>query len=105
VRVVVNRMRSGLGWSEREVAGMVEGFARLAGVHFLPDDRAAADRALATGASITDAGDTELARALTGLADALLPTGVPRRRRAERRFARRPRPAFRRRTAGTDRRR
>ena len=46
VRVVVNRMRSTLGWSERDIAGMVEGFARLAGVHFLPDDRAAADRAL-----------------------------------------------------------
>ena len=30
-----------LGWSERDIVGMVEGFARLAGVHFLPDDRAA----------------------------------------------------------------
>src|SRR3954453_13807130 len=49
VRVVVNRMRAGLGWSEREVAGMVEGFARLADVHFVPEDRPAADRALATG--------------------------------------------------------
>ncbi len=49
VRVVVNRMRPGLGWSERDIVGMVEGFARLAGVHFLPDDRAAADRALLTG--------------------------------------------------------
>ena len=36
VRVVVNRSRAGLGWSEREVAGMVEGFARVSGVHFLP---------------------------------------------------------------------
>ena len=49
VRVVVNRMRPTLGWSERDIVGMVEGFARLAGVHFLPDDRAAADRALSTG--------------------------------------------------------
>ena len=40
MRVVVNRMRPTLGWSERDIAGMVEGFARLAGVHFLPDDRA-----------------------------------------------------------------
>ena len=49
VRVVVNRMRATLGWSERDIVGMVEGFARLAGVHFLPDDRAAADRALVGG--------------------------------------------------------
>ena len=40
VRVVVNRMRSSLGWSEKDIAGMVEGFTRLAGLHFLPDDRA-----------------------------------------------------------------
>ena len=31
VRVVVNRMRPSLGWSEKDVAGMVEGFARLVG--------------------------------------------------------------------------
>ncbi len=30
VRVVVNRMRSSLGWTERDIVGMVEGFARLA---------------------------------------------------------------------------
>ena len=40
VRVVVNRMRPTLGWSEREIAGMVEGFSRVLGLHFLPDDRA-----------------------------------------------------------------
>ena len=61
VHVVVNRMRSSLGWSERDITGMVEGFARLAAVHFLPDDRAAADRALTTGTSIPEAGDSELA--------------------------------------------
>ena len=40
VRVVVNRMRGSIGWSEKEIAGMVEGFSRVAGLHFLPEDRA-----------------------------------------------------------------
>ena len=86
VRVVVNRMRPSLGWSERDITGMVEGFARLAGVHFLPVDQAAADRALTTGTSILDAGDSELARALSALTDALVPPPAPRRRRERRRL-------------------
>ncbi len=81
VRIVVNRMRSTLGWSEREITGMVEGFARLAGVHFLPDDRDAADRALATGTSVADAGDSDLARALVALTDAVVPPPAAHRRR------------------------
>ena len=92
VRVVVNRMRPSLGWSEREITGMVEGFSRLAGVHFLPDDRATADRALVTGTSVADLGDTELGRALVTVAEALVPVPSPhlerrgglRRRRAGR---------------------
>jgi MinD-like ATPase involved in chromosome partitioning or flagellar assembly len=100
VRVVVNRMRSSLGWSERDITGMVEGFARLAGVHFLPDDREAADRALSTGTSVVDAGESELADALTALADAVVPPPAPHRRRG-----RRGRLRVRSRTAGTDRRR
>ncbi|WP_331527596.1 AAA family ATPase [Nocardioides sp.] len=98
VRVVVNRMRPNLGWSEREIVGMVEGFARLAGVHFLPDDRDAVDRALTSGTSVPDAGDTPLARALTALADAVVPPPAPHRRRHGGRLLRR-------RTAGTGRRR
>ena len=66
VRVVVNRMRSALGWSERDIVGMVEGFSRLAGVHFLPDDRPAADRALVTGTCLADTGDTECRAACLG---------------------------------------
>ena len=89
VRVVVNRMRSGLGWSEGEVVGMVEGFARLADVHFVPDDRAAADRALATGTSLVEAGDTEAARALAAVADALVPPPAHRRTERRRRLSRR----------------
>jgi MinD-like ATPase involved in chromosome partitioning or flagellar assembly len=85
VRVVVNRMRPSLGWSERDITGMVEGFARLAGVHFLPDDRAATDRALTTGRSVPEAGDSALATALTLVTEALLPSAPPahagRRRR------------------------
>ena len=88
VRVVVNRMRGGLGWSERDVVGMVEGFARLAGVHFVPDDRVAADRALATGSPLVEA-DTEVARALAVVADAVVPPPVPRRRGRRRRLLRR----------------
>ncbi|MBO0845545.1 MAG: hypothetical protein J2P22_09035, partial [Nocardioides sp.] len=85
VRVVVNRMRPGLGWSERDVVGMVEGFARLAGVHFVPDDRTAADRALAIGTSLVGAGDTQASRAMLDVAAALLPPSVAvRRRRAGR---------------------
>lgn len=89
VRVVVNRMRPSLGWSERDITGMVEGFARPTDVHFLPDDRAAADRALTAGASIAEAGDSEIARALGMLSDAVVPPPVPHRRRERRRLLRR----------------
>src|SRR5690606_11947863 len=52
VRVVVNRMRPSLGWSRSDVAGMVEGFARVRTLHFLPEDRVAVDRALVAGRSV-----------------------------------------------------
>ena len=70
VRVVVNRMRPSLGWSEKDIAGMVEGFTRLAGLHFLPDDRPTVDRALVAGRTPAEVGR--------------LPAG-PRRRRPRRR--------------------
>ena len=54
-RVVVNRMRPTLGWSERDVAQMVAGFATPVGLHFLPEDRAAVDRALVTGRTLLEA--------------------------------------------------
>jgi MinD-like ATPase involved in chromosome partitioning or flagellar assembly len=81
VRVVVNRMRPTLGWSQRDIVGMVEGFSRLAGVHFLPDDRVAADRALVTGTSVADLGDSELGRAVGAVAEALVPSPSPHRER------------------------
>ena len=74
VHVVVNRMRPTLGWSERDIAGMVGGFARLAGLHFLPDDQPAVDRALVAGRTLVEVGDSPLARAVGRLADALAAT-------------------------------
>jgi MinD-like ATPase involved in chromosome partitioning or flagellar assembly len=73
VRVVVNRMRSSIGWSEKEIAGMVEGFSRVAGLHFLPEDRAGLDQALVSGRPLADLGDSSLVHALGRLADAVFP--------------------------------
>lgn len=86
VRVLVNRRRSSLGWSERDIAGMVEGFARLRGLHFLPEDRAAVDRALMAGQTLVESGDSPLGRALGEVLDQLVPAapGAVRRRRAGR---------------------
>lgn len=80
VRVVVNRMRRSLGWAERDIAGMVEGFTRTAGLHFLPDDRTGADRALVAGRSLVESGDSALRGGLEELVDALAPDTAARRR-------------------------
>jgi MinD-like ATPase involved in chromosome partitioning or flagellar assembly len=69
--VVVNRMRPSLGWSEREIAGMVAGFARTTSLHFLPEDQATVDRALVAGRTLAELGDSPLARAVGRLADDL----------------------------------
>lgn len=88
LHVVVNRMRGSLGWSEQEVASMVAGFGGLAGIHFLPDDRGATDRALLAGRTLAELGDSTLSRAMTSLVDRLRPEtarasrGGLRRRRA-----------------------
>lgn len=91
VRLVVNRMRSTLGWAEQDVASMVSGFARPAGLHFLPEDREAADRALVTGRTLVEsAPDSALVRALGELAEAVVPSagaGYGRRGRVRRRRA------------------
>ncbi len=85
VRVVVNRMRPSLGWKELDIAGMVEGFARLSGLHFLPDDRPSVDRALVAGRTLTEVGDSPLARGIGELVDAVAPetavSAAPRVRR------------------------
>jgi len=77
VRVVVNRMRSSLGWSEKEIAGMVEGFARLTGLHFLPEDQPATDKALVTGRSLVETGESSLVRAFGEVVDGLVPDSRP----------------------------
>jgi MinD-like ATPase involved in chromosome partitioning or flagellar assembly len=73
VQVVVNRMRSSLGWSEREIVAMVSGFARPSAVHFLPDDQPAVDRALVSGRTLVEAGDSDLGRAVARITDGLVP--------------------------------
>lgn len=69
--VVVNRMRPTLGWSEREIATMVTGFARTASVHFLPEDQPTVDRALVAGRTLAEVGDSPLARAVGRVVDGL----------------------------------
>jgi MinD-like ATPase involved in chromosome partitioning or flagellar assembly len=78
--VVVNRMRPSLGWSEREVAAMLAGVVRVAGVRFLPDDRTSLDRAVLAGQTLLEAApDASLARAVAGLVDEFAPPVVGRR--------------------------
>jgi MinD-like ATPase involved in chromosome partitioning or flagellar assembly len=76
VRVVVNRMRASIGWSEKEIAGMVEGFSRVAGLHFLPEDRAGLDRALVSGRPLSEVGDSPLGQGIGALADAVFPASA-----------------------------
>ena len=71
--VVVNRMRPTLGWAEADIAGMLRGVTAIAGLHFLPDDRAAVDRALVAGRSLAEIGDSAVGRAVAGVAEGLLP--------------------------------
>ena len=93
VRVVVNRMRPSLGWSEQDVAAMVAGLLGPVGMHFLPEDRAAVDKALVAGRTLVEAApDSPLARAIAGLVSELVPghpvpagrRRIPRRRTAGR---------------------
>ncbi len=84
VRVVVNRNRPALAWGQKEVRTMIEGFVSPSGVHFLPEDRAAADRALMSGRSLVELGESPLRRAVGDIVDAI--TGVPATRRSGRRI-------------------
>lgn len=77
VRVVVNRMRPGVGWSEKDVGAMIEGFTLLTGLHFLPEDRATVDRALVAGRTVGEVGDSALSRAVAAVADGLVPEAAP----------------------------
>ena len=89
IRVVVNRMRPSLGWSEHDVAGMIAGLVRPVGLHFMPDDRPAVDRALVAGRTLVEAApESALARAVAAVVTDLAPetaaTESPTRRRAGR---------------------
>lgn len=77
VTVVVNRMRDSLGWSRRDIVGMVEGYLRPAEVHFLPEDRPTTDRALVAGRSVIELGDSPLRKALAGLHDGVFAPAQP----------------------------
>jgi MinD-like ATPase involved in chromosome partitioning or flagellar assembly len=72
--VVVNRARPSLGWAEQDVRGMVEGFHRHARVRFVPEDRGTADRALMSGRSVVELGDSPLRRAVAAVVDSLAGT-------------------------------
>lgn len=67
--VVVNRWRSGLGWSREQVEELVGRIAPAASLALLPEDRAGADRALVAGRSLAECREGPLARAVAGLAD------------------------------------
>jgi MinD-like ATPase involved in chromosome partitioning or flagellar assembly len=81
--VVVNRVRPGLGWSTAEVGATVERFTGRAPVAYLPEDRAAVDRAWVTGRTLSEcAPDSTLRRALGTLASEVTGLGAepaPRR--------------------------
>lgn len=88
-RVVVNRVRPSLGWSEQEMRGMVEGFLTPASTHFLPDDPGATDRALMAGRPLVEMGESSLGAAISRLVDHLDPSGPGESRRAGLRLRRR----------------
>jgi MinD-like ATPase involved in chromosome partitioning or flagellar assembly len=71
VRLVVNRMRPTLGWRESDVVAMLAGFGSSLGVHFLPDNQPAVDRALVAGRTIVESGESPLTRAVAALVDAM----------------------------------
>lgn len=71
LRVAINRTRASLGWGQKEVRAMIEGFVTPESMHFLPEDRTAADRALVAGKSLVELGDSPLRRAVCDLADAV----------------------------------
>lgn len=80
VHVVVNRTRATLGWSRPEVGAMIESLVGPVQVHFWPDDRESADRALVSGRSLVELGDSPLRREVRALTDALVGERRPRRR-------------------------
>lgn len=84
-RVVVNRMRPTLGWSEKDVAGMVRGFGRVASLHFVPEDRAGVDRAVVSGRTLLESGESPVTRAVAAVVDGFAAPAEPPTSRVRRR--------------------
>lgn len=80
VRVLVNRMRPTLGWSERDVERVLARLLPRERVHFLPDDRAGVDRALLAGRTLQEVGVSALTRALAAVVAELLPAQAAKSR-------------------------
>ncbi len=70
--VVVNRMRSSLGWSAADVTGMLQRSMSAQTAAVLPDDQSAADRCVVLGKTLAEcARDSKLRKSLRGLSDAV----------------------------------
>jgi MinD superfamily P-loop ATPase len=76
VHVVLNRWRSRLGLDEAEVRRLLTGYGDLLGVHLVPEDGLAADRALVTGRSFAEGATSTLARSFAPLVEVLFPGRV-----------------------------
>jgi len=86
LHVVVNRMRPTIGWTERHVGQLLAGFVRPEGLHFLPEDRPAVDRALVAGRGLFEIdAESPLAAAITAVADGVLDVRTAARRPTPRR--------------------
>lgn len=86
--VVVNRVRSGLGWSSAEVGATVQRFTGRTPVAYLPEDRPATDRAWVAGRTLPEcAPDSPLRRALAAMTTDVIgfATAAPARRGLRRR--------------------
>lgn len=99
VRVVINRMRATLGWTEQDITAMISGYVRPEALHFLPNDSEAVDRALVTGRTLLECGESPLVRSMAAVVDGLLEDGSPKKRADGPASS----PRFRRRRAGTTR--
>lgn len=83
VHVVLNRWRSRLGLDEAEARRLLAGYGDLLGLHLVPEDGLAADRALVTGRTYSEGATSPLARSFAPLVDVLFPgrvTAPPPRR-------------------------
>ncbi len=81
-RLVVNRVRVTLGWSEAEVTEMIVRATGLGVTATLPDDPAACDRCVVSGKTLVeDAPDSRLLRRVRALAGELVGAREPLRRR------------------------